>query len=260
VGLGRADRVPTRTGVFSLDQLVALGTEYRELYRATLDPKRESLAAKGVSLLRVSDSDTAFESAVGRGNLHFSDNSCFLSLLSEDAGRVPLAVVLATMDDLQFSQNQCHVVLRNGTIVANTLLMGASLRASSNRFVENPETGFFSLVTVGLMNTTTGNQATHCIGVLPEPGPSRMSISHANTVLLSDSCKHAPDEDTTPVGTFDPGVTVDTKTPSVGAVTVDLKEVAKEKAAEKESEKKKTTDKKKAVKTTTKTQLKKAPK
>jgi hypothetical protein len=87
---------------------------------------------------------------------------------------VASSILIFTLDDLGFQDNHCEAYVRDQELVlVNAGLLGVSLRANSNRFTEGTMNALFSAVTVsglstitfqgGAANTTTINQATHCI-------------------------------------------------------------------------------------------------
>lgn len=73
------------------------------------------------------------------------------------------AITIFAGGDLSFMGNQCFTEHPGWITGANAILIAATLRAVENSWFEIPLTAFFSAVTLGLMNTTTNDQSTHCL-------------------------------------------------------------------------------------------------
>jgi hypothetical protein len=133
--------------------------------------------------------DLRLGSRLASGNILFADNQCFLDLLeSGRAFSLSSSLLLMTLDDLGFQDNQCEcdLALREDRVGVHALLYGLSLRATGNRFKEGPLNAVYSAMTKGMMNTTAFNQATHCLYVQGSPG---LTHDGPNTVLFSTQCK-----------------------------------------------------------------------
>lgn len=135
------------------------------------------------------------------GNVLFTDNQVVLDLLGPDdrgvqAGADPLnilgglevsPILIATLDDVGFADNQCDCLLgRNADgsldfVLAHAVLAGWSVRMADNRMKEGIVNAALSAVTFGLMNATTNNQGTHCFLVYGFPG---WKVNEGNRVLL----------------------------------------------------------------------------
>lgn len=68
-------------------------------------------------------------------------------------------------------------------------LFGISVRASNNRLKEGLLNAFYSAITLGIINTTTDNQATHCLFVRgwkigKEPTGWSGEINHSNIIFF----------------------------------------------------------------------------
>ena len=61
------------------------------------------------------------------------------------------------------NDNQCEITTTNFFYFVDAVLFGGSLRVADNRFSETWMRAGFSALSLGLMNTTTDNQATHCL-------------------------------------------------------------------------------------------------
>ena len=102
--------------------------------------------------------------SLATGQVLFNDNRVTFDALDAASSFALSSVMIVTVDDLGFQDNHCDANLLNDFVVTNGFLLGVSSRTNSNRFTEGMFNAFFSAVTVGfLANTTTINQATHCI-------------------------------------------------------------------------------------------------
>jgi hypothetical protein len=103
--------------------------------------------------------------SLATGPVLFNDNRVTLDALDVASSFALSSVLIVTADDLGFQDNHCDAnLVQNDFVVTNGFLLGASSRTNSNRFTEGRLNAFFSALTVGsVANTTTINQATHCI-------------------------------------------------------------------------------------------------
>ena len=125
------------------------------------------------------------------GSVLFTNNQCLLESLERPARagtglnqslgfEIGASIAIITLDDIGFHNNQveCLIVTRYLTDVALLGLM--SVRASDNRFKEVANHVTFSGITLGRLNMTTDNQATHCLLIL---GPVFTKVNTPNTIL-----------------------------------------------------------------------------
>ncbi|MFQ5793427.1 MAG: DUF6519 domain-containing protein [Candidatus Bipolaricaulia bacterium] len=125
------------------------------------------------------------------GNTLFNSNQTRLGFGSSSIA----SQLIGSMDDVGFDGNQSDAlgggIVDVGGFVMNTLLSGATLRASDNRFKEviDPETPLkISLFTTSsLMNNTTNNQGNHCI-IAVNTDPARPAVDPGNQVLNEVPC------------------------------------------------------------------------
>jgi len=128
----------------------------------------------------------------------FDDNQCVLDLLHEPPtpattpGTLLPAILVLSLDDIGFADNQCDCLIASGTMpVANVLLGLLSHRAVGNRFSETLGRVHFSAFTFALMNMTVNNQANHCLRTI---GPLRLQAQPNHvlvSVFLKDYCPNA---------------------------------------------------------------------
>jgi hypothetical protein len=129
------------------------------------------------------------------GTVLFDDNVCSLAL---DAGaaaegqgpRLPPAVLIMSLDDVGFQDNQCDHLVPSGTMTLANAVFGISLRAVSNRFKETPGRALYSAWTFGLVNMTAHNQANHCLLVTG----TLQAQDQPNHVLNAANCPRARQE------------------------------------------------------------------
>jgi hypothetical protein len=89
---------------------------------------------------------------------------------------------VATLDDLAYQSNQSSS-LRDGNLFANALLMGNTLRATSNRFSERGPETLLSLFALGVkLVNASFNQGDHCI-VANDMNPAMAEVKVGNQVL-----------------------------------------------------------------------------
>jgi len=120
---------------------------------------------------------------LANGNVLFSHNQVELDLLELQTVDFALSsIFIASLDDISFHNNQCDSSLLVDFILTQAFLFGISLRVSDNRFKEGVANALFSAITLGLMNTTTDNQATHCLLVRPASGD--LAVNRDNLVVV----------------------------------------------------------------------------
>lgn len=127
---------------------------------------------------------------LANGNVLFANNQCSLDLLEQGtSGILFTSIMLMSLDDIGFHNNQCDCNLGLGEdfVAVHALLLGASLRATGNRFKEGWLSAMYSAMTFGILNTTAHNQATHCLMV--RGGPGQLTNNGPNTILNSTYCQ-----------------------------------------------------------------------
>lgn len=105
----------------------------------------------------------------------FDDNQCLLDPARGPnepgpalvGGLMLPAILILSMDDLGFQDNQCECRVSDGQLATQALLMSLiSVRVVSNRFKETMGRALFSAVSFAVMNMTAHNQANHCLKVV----------------------------------------------------------------------------------------------
>jgi hypothetical protein len=114
------------------------------------------------------------------GNVLFSNNQCSLDLLEAGLSFALSSILIVSLDDIAFNNNECDCNLFDDFVLTNAFLVGMTLRANDNRFREGLVNAALSAIALGLFNITTDNESTHCLFV--EGG---RKIRRHNLVLLS---------------------------------------------------------------------------
>ncbi len=114
------------------------------------------------------------------GEVLFAANRVTLDLAEPGLAIAATSVTITSLDDVGFTANQCLARLTDDALAVNTLLFGVSLRATDNRWEEPVPNAAYSAITLGFMNMTVNNIATHCIVAL-----APLLVSSPNIVLLS---------------------------------------------------------------------------
>lgn len=119
------------------------------------------------------------------GDIQLNDNQIRLDGLDGQASFMISAVALGSMDSVMAQSNQISLDLDPliDMIGMNMLALGWTVHVADNRLKEPLLNCFCSALTLGLMNTTTDNQATHCL--LPfAPWPNVTLNDRGNTELI----------------------------------------------------------------------------
>jgi hypothetical protein len=122
----------------------------------------------------------------------FAANQVTLDLVETGLSFAATSIAIISLDDVGFIGNQCMAQLADDFVLVHAMLFGVSLRAADNRWEEPVANAAYSAFTLGLMNMTVNNIATHCIVALASPN---LLISSPNIVWLSqftrDPCADA---------------------------------------------------------------------
>jgi hypothetical protein len=102
------------------------------------------------------------------GALEFANNqveAIHRETAAKDGFLALCSILIFTGDDVSFLGNQCFARHPGRLMGANTMLAGGTLRAVANSWLEYPGTAYLSAITLGMLNTTTDNQSTHCLAI-----------------------------------------------------------------------------------------------
>ena len=132
--------------------------------------------------------DLGLGRSLSNGNVLFNDNQCNLDFMESGLSLSLSSILILSLDDIGFQNNQCECNLLDDFILANAILVGISVRATDNRFkdwtiLDLLARGFnlpLSAITVGLLNTTTDNQSTHCLWIIGHPN---LTVDDSNVSL-----------------------------------------------------------------------------
>ncbi len=116
--------------------------------------------------------------AIAPGPVIFSQNRCSL-IQNFEAPPAVASIFITTGDDLGFHDNQCWIAAAEQALDVDALLTGVSVRVTGCRFQEIPGTVAFSAVTLGVMNITSLNEATHPLAPYPVP----LTVTTGNLVF-----------------------------------------------------------------------------
>jgi hypothetical protein len=116
-----------------------------------------------ISLPQPGLDDARIGQYLANGNVLFSNNQCVLDLSEKGTSLALTAIVITSLDDIAFSNNQCECNLLDDFMITQVLLFGFSVRMNDNRMKEGLMNAMLSAITVGWMNSTTANQGTHCM-------------------------------------------------------------------------------------------------
>jgi hypothetical protein len=120
----------------------------------------------------------------GSGAVLFSNNLCQLEA-NASRQRGFASVLLLSLDQLLFANNQCWIDGPERTTTADALLLAASLQVLGNRFQEGRAAVVYSAITLGLVNITTQNISTYC---LLSKALANLLIKSPNLVLDASLC------------------------------------------------------------------------
>lgn len=126
--------------------------------------------------------DMTFGAFVADGNVLFSNNQCVLDLAETGFSFAFFSIVIISLDDVGFLDNQCEASMVDDFILSQAFLLGFSLRVCDNRFKEGLFNAALSGITLGLFNTTTDNQSTHCLFIWGAP---QLTVNSQNTSIAN---------------------------------------------------------------------------
>ena len=102
---------------------------------------------------------------------------------------IPSSVYITSYDDVSFQNNQIQTETYYSFIIQNVFVFASTIRAVANRFTELFYSTGYSYYSYGAsMNSTTNNQATHCI-YSGCSTPDKV-IEDNNIILLSENCQY----------------------------------------------------------------------
>jgi hypothetical protein len=97
------------------------------------------------------------------GTVQFTDNQVVLDLLDAGTSITLSSILIASLDDIEFADNQCTSDLAVDLVLVQAIVLGFTVRVEANRFTESLVLALLSALTYGVANTTSHNQGTHCI-------------------------------------------------------------------------------------------------
>jgi len=97
------------------------------------------------------------------GKTLVTENQITLDVADEPLAFSLSSILILSLDDLGFADNQCEATTTNVYLAFDAFLIAGSVRVADNRFAETWMRAAWSAWSLALMNTTTDNQATHCL-------------------------------------------------------------------------------------------------
>lgn len=184
---GVVQRGPSSTFIAATVAILNLGlsTEFYLQFLAFSAIAKGSLAVDNLAAAptaRPGLDDQRLGAYLAGGNVLFADNQCLLDVIESGITLSVSSVTIFSLDDIGFLDNQCDCNLLDDIVISHVVLFGFSLRACTNRLKESLLRARFSALTLGLVNTTTHNQATHCI--LARAYIPAYRVVTPNTVLI----------------------------------------------------------------------------
>ena len=117
------------------------------------------------------------------GDVLFANNRTTLDLRAPEFNFTMSSQFIYSLDDVAYVGNQSECASLIDIVLSDVIALGATIRAADNRFQEGFTLAPFSLISIGLlMNTSSLNQASHCIIPL---GVFRTPQSPGNTILYN---------------------------------------------------------------------------
>ncbi|MCB0628745.1 MAG: right-handed parallel beta-helix repeat-containing protein [Saprospiraceae bacterium] len=132
------------------------------------------------------------------GEVLFSNNQVTLDLREEAVNIVFSSQLIISLDDVAYSGNQAQCISLVDILLTNAAILAFSIRANDNRFEDaqlfdlirgDNSATLYSLISIGLMNTAIGNQATHCLLVLGNMVTPAQLLNSSNMVLIGRQCR-----------------------------------------------------------------------
>ena len=123
------------------------------------------------------------------GKSLFTENQVTTDVVGQADGLHLSSILIVSFDDLGFVDNECEIESVRRLFFSDAFLLAGSVRLADNRLSETWLRAFLSALTLGLMNTTTDNQATHCLwaqSLLPN-----MRVFRDNLMFITASCPSA---------------------------------------------------------------------
>jgi len=117
-------------------------------------------------------------------NVLFSNNQ--ITLIDKNKNQdCFICAQFITGDDIAYNNNQSNCSIFNN-FITDVFLLGGSIRANSNRFEEDFDKVFCSLLSGGEMITAALNQSTHCLFTF---APNEYRINKENIVFFQQNCE-----------------------------------------------------------------------
>lgn len=128
---------------------------------------KECESARNFGLINVSTKPPSLWQPLMRkwnsGKTLFTENQVSFDVAEDPFAFAFSSIAVFSLDDLGFTDNQCEVNSTKVFVLTDVALGAGSVRVADNRLSEAWLRALFSGWSIGGMNTTTDNQATHCL-------------------------------------------------------------------------------------------------
>ncbi len=162
-------------------RVVNLGTS-NELYLQSFGFSGLSRAGE---LLDPESPGQEIDAALVNGNILFHDNQVVLDALGTSRTFAMSSILLLTLGHVSAQGNQADANLPfSELLLTDVLTFGFSQQMTDNRITKGLVSGVLSAISLGLMNTTSNNQGTHCFLGLGLPQISRVQPNQVMSELF----------------------------------------------------------------------------
>jgi hypothetical protein len=128
---------------------------------------RECELARNLGLINLSTQPPSLWPPLMRkwnsGKTLFAENQVTFDVAEDPFAFALSSIAVFSLDDLGFADNQCEINSTNVFVLTDVMLGAGSVRVADNRLSETWLRALLSGWSIGGMNTTTDNQATHCL-------------------------------------------------------------------------------------------------
>ncbi len=122
------------------------------------------------------------------GRVLFTENQVTLDITQQPFGFGLSSILIFTLDDLGLTDNQCEITSTAVFFLLDAFFFAGSVREADNRFSETWGRVALSAWSLGIMNTTTDNQSTHCLkanALLPQ-----LLVFRDNVAFIEALCRN----------------------------------------------------------------------
>lgn len=146
-----------------------IGLLYALLYRILAMMGYENIARYVCPMAKLGALTKGVNPLLPTGKTQFDNNQISFNMDDPEQGFDLSSVLLLSLDDVSACDNQFEYHIRaerRRLALADLVAAGMTVRTNDNRLSETWGRAFFSILSLGLLNTAADNQSTHCIRVL----------------------------------------------------------------------------------------------